>query len=93
MVETLDYIAEQLGEDETLVIACEQFQAACKNRSPRITIKKIPQMLLDRCEWDKDDYSLNIVNLPHDETEDEDYIAEDYTARKATTEDKDQTLF
>jgi hypothetical protein len=26
-------------------------------------------MLLGRCEFGKDDYSLNIVNLPHDENE------------------------
>ena len=25
-------------------------------------MKKIPQMLLDRCEFGKDDYSLNIVH-------------------------------
>lgn len=31
--------------------------------------KKIPQMLLGRCEFGKDDYSLNIVNLPHEEIE------------------------
>ena len=24
-------------------------------------------MLLNRCEFGKDDYSFNIVNLPHDE--------------------------
>ena len=40
----------------------------CKNRFPNITIKKIPQMLLNRCEFNRDDYSLNIVNLPHEET-------------------------
>ena len=27
-----------------------------------IAVKKIPQMLLDRCEFGKDDYSLNIVH-------------------------------
>jgi adenine-specific DNA-methyltransferase len=33
-------------------------------RFPNLTIKKIPKMVLERCEWGHDDYSLNIANLP-----------------------------
>ena len=40
-------------------------------------------MLLGRCEFGKDDYSLNIVNLPHDEVQDSD--AEDNTEIKEET--------
>lgn len=29
-----------------------------------LTLKKIPKMVLARCEWGHDDYSLNVVNLP-----------------------------
>lgn len=29
-----------------------------------ITVKKIPQMLLERCEFGKADYNLNIVHPP-----------------------------
>jgi adenine-specific DNA-methyltransferase len=27
-------------------------------------LKKIPNSILDLCEWGKDDYSLNVANLP-----------------------------
>jgi hypothetical protein len=29
-----------------------------------LTVKKIPKAVLSRCEWDKDDYSLKVENLP-----------------------------
>ena len=29
-------------------------------------MKKIPKMLLGKCEFGKEDYSLNIVNMPLD---------------------------
>jgi len=34
-----------------------------------IRISKIPAILLGRCEFGKDDYSLNIVNMPQDPDE------------------------
>jgi len=67
-VETLDSIHAEMQPGESLLICCKAFQKECKNRYPNITIKKIPQMLLNRCEFNKDDYSLNIVNLPHEES-------------------------
>ena len=39
---------------------------------PGITIKKIPQMLLGRCEFGKDDYSFNIINSPLKESDQSD---------------------
>lgn len=65
-VESLDKIHDEMNPDESLLIACKAFQAECENRHGNITIKKIPHMLLGRCEFGKDDYSLNIVNLPTD---------------------------
>lgn len=66
-VETLESIHDEMQPGESLLICCKSFQQECKNRFGNITIKKIPQMLLGRCEFGKDDYSLNIVNLPTDE--------------------------
>lgn len=66
-VETLESIHDEMKPGESLLICCKSFQQECKNRFGNITIKKIPQMLLGRCEFGKDDYSLNIVNLPTDE--------------------------
>lgn len=66
-VETLDSIHDDMQESESILICCKAFQKECKNKYPNITLKKIPQMLLDHCEFGKEDYSLNIVNLPIDE--------------------------
>ncbi|MDE5783713.1 MAG: site-specific DNA-methyltransferase [Prevotella sp.] len=70
-VEALELLHEQMCEDESLLICCTSFQPECRNRFPNITLKKIPQMLLGRCEFDRDDYSLNIVSLPEVEEEEE----------------------
>lgn len=68
-VEALEQLHEQMGEDESLLICCTSFQSECRNRFSNITLKKIPQMLLGRCEFDRDDYSLNILSLPEVEEE------------------------
>ena len=62
--EILETIHDQLDEDESLLICCTKFQPECRNKFPNITIKKIPKVLLDTCEFDHDDYSLNIVSVP-----------------------------
>ncbi len=68
-IQMLDRLAEELQPGESLLVCCKSFAKGCVNRHSNITIKKIPQMLLGRCEFGKDDYSLNIVNLPHDDNE------------------------
>lgn len=62
-VEKLQQISDEVGGDRTLLICCGAFR--CKSdRFPNITIKKLPKMILSRCEWAHDDYSLNVENLP-----------------------------
>jgi len=91
-LESIEAIKEQMQEGESVLICCTAFQKECKNRFANITIKKIPQMLLGRCEFGKDDYSLNIVNMP--EMESEDIIIDETEGIVDTlTEDKDKTLF
>lgn len=63
-VEHLNKIKDEMKPGESLLICCKSFQEACANRYPSITVKKIPNMLLGRCEFGKEDYSLNIVNMP-----------------------------
>ncbi len=46
--------------------AFEHYKAG---RFSNLTIKKIPKMVLSRCEWAHDDYSLNVENLPQAERE------------------------
>ncbi|MCR9080952.1 MAG: site-specific DNA-methyltransferase [Cyclobacteriaceae bacterium] len=68
-VEALDRIQEEMKPEETLLICCKAFQPECENRHTSITIKKIPSLLLGKCEFGQDDYSLNIVNLPTEDTD------------------------
>lgn len=70
-VESLAAIHETMAEDESLLICCTSFQRECKQAFSNISIKKIPQMLLGRCEFGKDDYSLNIIEVPEVEYEEE----------------------
>ena len=76
--EMLETIHDQLGENESLLICCTKFQPECRNKYSNITIKKIPKVLLDTCEFDHDDYSLNIVSVPDiDDEEWENFDLED----------------
>lgn len=71
-VELLDKIHDEMLPGESLLIACKSFQEACEHRHANITVKKIPTILMGRCEFGRDDYSFNIVDLPHDEEADND---------------------
>lgn len=76
-VEGLASIAEQMAEGESLLVCCTAFQSECKHAFENITIKKIPQMLLGRCEFAHDDYSLNIIDMPRIDEEEEEPIEEE----------------
>jgi adenine-specific DNA-methyltransferase len=68
-IEYLDSIHEEMQPDESLLICCKSFQDACQDRYENVTVRKIPNMLLGRCEFGKEDYSLNISNSPEAEAE------------------------
>lgn len=70
-VDIIDKIHEEMKPEESLLITCKAFQDACVKRHSNITVKKIPHVLLGRCEFGKDDYSLNIINVPVVDAEDE----------------------
>jgi adenine-specific DNA-methyltransferase len=60
-----------MQDDEFLIIACKSYDSSCENQYKNIKIKKIPNMLLSKCEFGKEDYNLNIINPPtYDEEED-----------------------
>ena len=71
----LDSIQSTMEEDEYLTIACCSYDKGLDRVYDHITVKKIPQMLLERCEFGKTDYNLNIVHPPVYEDEEE-YDAE-----------------
>lgn len=64
-------IAQQMQANEYLIIACKSYDEGVEKAYKNIKIKKIPQILLGRCEFGKEDYSLNIVNPPIFEEEEE----------------------
>jgi adenine-specific DNA-methyltransferase len=93
-LESLDAIQDEMQPGESLLICCKSFQKECKGKYGNITIKKIPQMLLGRCEFGKEDYSLNIINLPTDESEiDTDFEIEETSVQELRDKksDADQT--
>lgn len=66
----LDSIKSDMQDDEFLIIACKSFDAGLEKAYTNIVIKKIPQMLLSKCEFDKT-YDLNIICPPvYDDEED-----------------------
>ena len=90
-IETLDVLHEEMKEGESLLICCKAFQKECKGKYPNITIKKIPQMLLGRCEFGKEDYSLNIVNMPSEaKLEDDTLSVQEISAAKEKKPTKNQ---
>ena len=72
--EYLDYIASELGGDEYLLICAESYSNGCENRYPNITIKPIPQTILKRCEYGRDNYDLNVAEQKIDSWEDEEDV-------------------
>lgn len=66
--EQLQALSDEVGGEQSLLICCAAFHgvtaARAAERWPNLTLKKIPKMVLARCEWGHDDYSLNVANLP-----------------------------
>jgi adenine-specific DNA-methyltransferase len=86
-VEALDRIQEEMKPEETLLICCKAYQPECENRHTSITIKKIPSLLLDKCEFGRDDYSLKIVQVPTEDQEgegDSEEVGSDFNSEAPT---------
>lgn len=64
-------IHESMEEDEYLIIACKSYDKNIQNQFSNIKVKKIPQMLLEKCEFGREHYNLNIVTPPIIDTEEE----------------------
>jgi adenine-specific DNA-methyltransferase len=66
-VEKLEKLSEDVGSERSLLVLCGAFR--CKSdRFANLTIKKMPKTVMKHCEWEHDDYSLNVENLPMAET-------------------------
>lgn len=60
----LDSISSDLGMMETLLICAPAFDVGLDKRYDNIQVKKIPQSVLDKCEYGVDNYNLNVVDIP-----------------------------
>lgn len=64
--EQLLALSEDVGSNRTLLVCCAAYRVAEKllnDRLTNLTLKKIPNAVLSKCEWGRDDYSLSISNL------------------------------
>lgn len=59
----LNQLSLDVGSDRTLLVCCGAFKGRADGWE-NLTLKKIPQAVLSKCEWDRDDYSLEIRDLP-----------------------------
>jgi adenine-specific DNA-methyltransferase len=69
--EMLAKLSDEVGEGRSLLVCCGAFRSG-KAEYPNITLKKIPKAVMSRCEWGKDDYSLQIAALPKATPHDDD---------------------
>lgn len=70
--EDIENIKTDMEDDEFLIIACTAYDKDIDGLYKNIKIKKIPEMLLAKCEFGKENYNLNIINPPEYEEEIED---------------------
>jgi adenine-specific DNA-methyltransferase len=60
--EQLRQLSDDVGPDRSLLVLCTAFRGS-GDAFANLTIKKIPKTVLSRCEWGRDDYSLEVANL------------------------------
>jgi adenine-specific DNA-methyltransferase len=61
--EQLHRLSDEVGDNRSLLVCCSAFRVKDLTRFPNLTVKKIPKMVLNCCEWGRDDYSLEIGDL------------------------------
>lgn len=76
-LDLLNKIASRIEEDESLLICATHFEEGVGRAFSNITVKKIPQILLDRCEFGKLEYNLNITEEAQPEDFDDEETLED----------------
>lgn len=59
----LEALSEEVGDERTLLICCGAFRVK-RDAFANLTLKKIPNAVLNRCEFGRDDYSLEVAELP-----------------------------
>lgn len=60
--EQLAALNDEVGESRSLLVCCGAFRGN-PDHFPNLTLKKIPNAVLKKCEWGRDDYSLKVSQL------------------------------
>lgn len=90
--EQLKALSDEVGDERSLLVCCMAYEAAGDNLM-NLTLKKIPRVVLDRCEWGKDDYSLKIAALPLQDEEPEEADATPNKSKKMKASVAQTSLF
>ena len=61
--EQLVQLNDEVGDKRSLLICCKAFTGRTDEMN-NLTVKKIPKAILSKCDFGKDDYSLQVANLP-----------------------------
>ncbi|WP_413506538.1 DNA methyltransferase, partial [Pseudomonas carnis] len=88
----LKALSDEVGEERSLLVCCMAYEAAGDSLM-NLTIKKIPRVVLDCCEWGKDDYSLKIAALPLQDEEPEEADAKQNKSTKIKASVTQTSLF
>jgi adenine-specific DNA-methyltransferase len=59
--EQIQQLSDEVGSERSLLVLCTAFRG--RGDYLNLTVKKIPKQVLSRCEWNHDDYSLQVQNL------------------------------
>ena len=88
--EQLQALSDEVGPEQSLLVCCAAFHGVTATKAaerwPNLTLKKIPKMVLARCHWGRDDYSLNVTNLPMAEIEKPEAATSGENSRKTKSE-------
>ncbi|WP_017182132.1 MULTISPECIES: site-specific DNA-methyltransferase [Sphingomonadaceae] len=69
--DALRLLSQEVGPERSLLICARAFSGNI-DAFENLTCRKIPSSILTKCEWGRDDYSLNVAALPVREDDDGD---------------------
>lgn len=67
--DALKLLSDEIGEERSLMICAPAFSGSFDDFD-NLSCTKIPSAILSRCEWGRDDYSLNVSDPVPDEDQD-----------------------
>ena len=67
----LEMISKEMQEGESLIVACKSYEQGVDKLFKNIFVKKIPKVLLDKCQFGVENYNLNIIDIPEIDEDEE----------------------